>query len=51
MLLRFKEEEQVLLSPSVQAESGDPGADAGIKTMAAMEKDDRKSEEREIFSL
>ena len=50
VVLHFEEEEQAILSPSVQAESGDPGADAIIKIMAATEKNDRKSEEAEIFS-
>lgn len=38
VVLHFEEEEQVILSPSVQVESGDPGADAIIKTVAAPEK-------------
>lgn len=49
--LHFEEEKQVLFSPSVQEESGDPGADAIIKTMAATEENDWKSEEGEVFSL
>ena len=45
MGLLFEGEEQVILSPSVQAESGEPGAEAILKTTAATEKNDRKSEE------
>lgn len=47
----IEEEEQAILSPSVQAESGDPGADALVQTVAATEKNDRKSEEGKTFSL
>lgn len=47
--LHFEEEEQVILSPSVQVESGDPSTDAIIRIMAASDKTDRESEEGKIF--
>lgn len=51
MVLCFEEGQQAILSLSVQAESGDLGADTIINIMAATAKNDGKSKEGEIFSL
>lgn len=52
VVLHFEEEQQAILSLSVQAESGDLVADTILKiTMVATEENDRKSEEEDIFSL